>query len=168
MRLVYPSEKYLDSYEEARKEYVKHKVDTYFFDDRKEVDIVKKYYNNRNGINLKEGYVPATTYWLVDKGEFIGEISIRHRLNDQLLKRGGHIGYGVRYSKWGQGFGTKMLAMALKKAKRMGLNKVLVTCNEDNIGSARVIEKNGGVFENVIKVEHDGKLTPTKRYWIEL
>lgn len=168
MRLVYPCEKYLKSYQEAYDEYVENKVDTYGFDDINTVDVVKKYYNYRKGINLKENRVPQTTYWLVDGDEFIGEIGIRHRLNDCLLIRGGHIGYGVRYSKWGQGLGTKMLSMALKKAKEMGLERVLVTCNKDNIASARVIEKNGGQLENVVDVEVDGKIVPTKRYWIDL
>ena len=100
--------------------------------------------------------------------EFIGEISIRHNLTDSLLRYGGHIGYGIRYSKWNSGYGTKMLALALKKAKHMGLNKVLITCDEDNIGSAKVIENNGGILENIIENIIEGKKIYTKRYWIEL
>lgn len=168
MKLVYPSKKYLKSYREAFEEYVANNVEHYFFDDENEVDIVKKYYNYRNNIGLAENRVPQTTYWLIDKGEFIGEISIRHRLNDALKIYGGHIGYGIRFSKWGQGYGTKMLELALKKAKLMGLNKVMVTCDHDNYGSAKVIENNNGKFQDIIEHERNGKIIKTKRYWIEL
>ena len=89
-------------------------------------------------------------------------------LTDSLLRHGGHIGYGIRYSKWNFGYGTKMLALALKKAKQMGLEKVLITCNDDNIGSAKFIENNGGILQDIIKNVVDGKKIYTKRYWIEL
>ena len=87
---------------------------------------------------------------------------------DSLLRYGGHIGYGIRYSKWNFGYGTKMLALALKKAKQMGLEKGLITCNDDNIGSAKVIENNGGILQDIIENVVDGKRIYTKRYWIEL
>lgn len=168
MKLVYPNKKYIASYKDAYEEYVKNNVDTYMFDNPDEIDVVKKYYNYRNNINLKPGRVPQTTYWLIENGEFIGEISIRHHLNEFLLKRGGHIGYGIRFSKWKQGYGTKMLSLALKKAKNMRLKRVLITCNEDNLASAGVIENNGGKFENIVEVEDDGRVFKTKRYWIDL
>ena len=168
MRLVYPSTKYLKSYQEAFDEYVEHNVDTYAFDDTNAVDVVKKWYNYRKGINLKPNRVAQTTYWLVDGGKFIGEIGIRHELNDYLLQYGGNIGYGVRYSCWGKGYGTKMLSLALKKAKNLGLDKVLITCDDDNLASAKVIEKNNGKLENVVENTIDGKTILTRRYWIEL
>lgn len=168
MKLVYPSKKHLKSYQEAFEEYKMHNVDTYAFDDINEVDVVKKFYNYRNGINLKSNRVPQTTYWLIDGDKFIGQIGIRHKLNDTLLKYGGHIGYGIRYSCWGMGYGTKMLSLALKKARQMGLNKVLITCNYDNYASAKVIENNNGKLENVVENLIDGKKVYTKRYWIEL
>lgn len=150
MKLVFPSEKYLKTYYDAFKEYKHQQIDKYEFYDASELDIIKLCFNNRKGIGLKEGRVPQTTYWLIDKGEFIGEIVIRHFLNDFLLKYGGHIGYGIRYSKWNMGYGTKMLKFAFKKAKLMGLHKVLITCDSDNVGSTKVIENNGGVLENII------------------
>lgn len=168
MKLVYPSKKYLKSYQEAFDEYNQHNVDTYAFDDINKVDVVKKYYNYRKDINLKSNRVAQTTFWLVDGDKFIGEIGIRHELNDALLKYGGHIGYGIRYSYWGKGYGTKMLALALKKAKKMGLESVLITCNSDNYGSAKVIENNNGKLENIINNTIDGKTIQTRRYWIEL
>ncbi len=169
MRLVYPSEKYLNSYAEAVKEYAENNVTTYFFDDPQSVDVVKKYKDYRHGKNMKPGYVPQTTFWLVDGNEFVGEIGIRHTLNDSLKIRGGHIGYGIRCSRWGKGYGTKMLKLALKKAKAMRLDKVLITCNIDNYASARVIEKNGGILQDIVVANNQlGVPTQTKRYWINL
>ena len=168
MKLILPKEKYLNSYKQAFLEYKQQRVDKYAFYNANQIDVIKLCYNNRKGVGLKDGWVPQTTYWLIDGEEFIGEISIRHYLTDSLLRYGGHIGYGIRYSKWNSGYGTKMLALALKKAKHMGLNKVLITCDEDNIGSAKVIENNGGVLENIIENTIEGKKIYTKRYWIEL
>lgn len=168
MKLVYPSKKYLASYKEAFNEYVQNNVSTYMFDDANEIDVVKKYYNYRHGINLKPNRVPQTTYWLIDNGEFVGEIGIRHRLNKALINYGGHIGYGVRYSCWSKGYGTKMLRLALIKAKQMGLDRVLITCDLDNPASAKVIENNGGKLENVVENVIDNKPIKTKRYWIDL
>ena len=168
MKLVYPSKKYLKSYREAFEEYIEHGVETYAFDDTNKVDVVKKYYNYRKGIDLKPNRVAQTTYWLVDGEKFIGEIGIRHSLNEALLQYGGHIGYGIRFSCWGQGYGTKMLSLALKKAKLMGLDRVLITCDDDNFASAKVIENNNGKLENVVENVIDGKTIHTRRYWIEL
>lgn len=168
MELVYPVKKYLKSYQEAFDEFIKHNVYTYGLEDINKIDVVEKHYNYRNGINLKPNRVAQTTYWLVDGDKFIGEIGIRHELNDNLLNYGGHIGYCIRYSCWGMGYGTKMLSLALEKAKEMGLNKVLITCNNDNYASAKVIENNNGCLENIVENIIDGKKILTRRYWIDL
>lgn len=86
-------------------------------------------------------------------------------MNDALLQRGGHIGYGVRYSEWNRGYGTKMLALALEKAKELHISSVLITCNDDNIASARVMEKNGFVLKDKTVVSEDGSDLLTRRYW---
>ena len=78
-----------------------------------------------------------------ERDYFIGEVSIRHRINSSLERYGGHIGYGVRYGEWNKGYGTLMLKYALEKAFELGLDKILITCNDDNTGSYRVMEKNG-------------------------
>ena len=169
IKLVLPSEKYLKSYQEAHDEYVKNGVTTYSFNDPSTCDILAKYERYRNERDLPTNRVGQTNYWLVDdeRDYFIGEIGIRHKLNGALLKRGGHIGYGIRYSEWHKGYGTKMLEMALKIAKEMNLSRVLITCNDDNIASARVMEKNGFVLEDKVLVfsEEDGKEILTRRYW---
>jgi len=164
IRLIIPNRKYINSYVIAQKEYKEHNVITYNFC---EEDILKKFENYRKGINLKPGYVLADYYWLVDNNEFIGEISIRHKLTESLLKYGGHIGYGIKYSMWGKGYGTIMLKLALKEAKKLGINKVLITCDADNYGSAKVIENNNGILENKVKNIINGKEIITRRYWID-
>ena len=100
--LVVPCEKYLQSYIEAYDEYKKNDVQTYAFDDARAYNIFEKYENYRHERNLKPNRVGAEYFWLVDENNdyFIGEISIRHRLNDDLKQYGGHIGYGIRFSEW--------------------------------------------------------------------
>jgi len=109
-------------------------------------------------------FVPSTTYFAVVGRRIVGTIQVRHRLNEELYKYGGHIGYGVRPSERRKGYAARTLALALEKCRELGIEKVLVTCRKDNIGSARTILKNGGVLENEI-VRHDGGVT--QRYWIE-
>ena len=94
-----------------------------------------------------------------------GRSGIRHRLNEALAQRGGHIGYGVRYGEWNRGYGTKMLALALEKAKELRISPVLITCNDDNLASARVMEKNGFVLGDTILVSGEGEELLTRRYW---
>ena len=167
IRLIIPNESYLRSYIEAQEEYDKHHVTTYYFSDPASCDIFEKFDNYRNERNLKPDRVGEDKYWLVDDetAYFIGEIAVRHRLNEALLQRGGHIGYGVRYSEWNKGCGTRMLALALDRAKALGIPRVLITCNDDNPASARVMEKNGFTLEDKIPVTRDGATILTRRYW---
>ena len=153
MELVLPSAQYKRSFIEAVKEYQQEGGS----DDRSkrygdlsvsalEMDFdayVEKEKSHALGKNLPEGYVPETTYWLVDGGEFIGRVSIRHRFTEHLRQIGGLIGYDIRPSKRKQGYGAKILALALPRAKEIGLHKVLVTCDATNVGSRKIIEKNG-------------------------
>jgi predicted acetyltransferase len=127
------------------------------------VEQIKDY---SNGVNLKAGFVPETTYWFVEGGEYIGRISIRHELNENLLRTGGHVGYDIRPSKRGMGYGKEILRLGLKKAKELGLKKVLATCNVWNAASKKIIEANGGVFENEVS---GGTGKPNVlRYWIDI
>ncbi len=109
-----------------------------------------------------EDLVPSTLYILQNKEDrILGFIDIRHALNDYLANYGGHIGYGVRPSERKKGYATQMLKMALPIAKSFGIDEVLITCKEENIASARVMESNGGVYEDS---RSDGTHT-FKRYW---
>ncbi|MDD5585543.1 MAG: GNAT family N-acetyltransferase [Alphaproteobacteria bacterium] len=111
--------------------------------------------------------VPGHEFWLVEGEEFIGEASIRYELNAFLLEHAGHIGYGVRPSMKRKGLGTLILKLALDKLKERGVMRALVTCDEDNIASMKIIESSGGVLENKVpSVFHEGSLT--RRYWIDL
>lgn len=111
-----------------------------------------------------EGRVHATHWWIADGETYLGAIDLRHYLNALLLEGGGHIGYNVRPSARRRGLATWALASVLTKAPALGLDRVLLTCDEDNHGSARTIESNGGVLEDVRSTE----LGVKRRYWIGL
>ena len=165
--LTEPNKKYLKSYIEAYDEYEDNHVTTYAFDDTRSYDIFEKYDNYKNERNLQTNRVGSNYFWLDDdeKGFFIGEISIRHNLTDSLIQYGGHIGYGIRYSEWNKGYGTFMLKLALKKAKKMDISKVLITCDDDNPTSAKIIEKNDMVLQDKVENLIDGQKIITRRYW---
>jgi len=127
--------------------------------------MIQKLEGFSKGIDLKENQVEHSTYWLVDNNKVIGAVNIRHRLNDYLLRIDGHIGGSIRPSYRGKGYGSVMLSLALQIAKNMGMKKVLITCNKDNIVSEKTIIKNGGVFESE-EVEDTGNIV--KRFWIDL
>jgi len=118
------------------------------------------------GEGMPDWFVPQLTCWLVQSGRLLGEVRLRHRLTPPLENFGGHIGYVVRPSEWGKGYGTRLLALALEQARALGLPRVLIVCDDENIASARVIEKNGGVLDSWGVSPIDGK--PTRRYWITL
>jgi len=92
----------------------------------------------------QSGIVPSTTLWYVDGADFIGLLQIRHVLTGALTRVGGHVGYQVRPSARRQGYATHMLELALPIAHALGIDPLLVTCDESNIGSIKVIEANGG------------------------
>jgi predicted acetyltransferase len=105
-----------------------------------------------------EGWVPATTRWLIEGDEYLGRIQLRHRLTGHLLRAGGHIGYDVRAGARRHGHASRMLQEILSLAKSLGIDPVLITCESGNTASRRVIENSKGVLED----ERDGKL----RFWV--
>lgn len=119
------------------------------------------------GIGLPQGYVPQTTFWMIRNGSTIVGVShLRHRLTPALKKEGGHIGYTISPSHRRKGYGTRLLALTLEKAGELGLRRVMVTCDSDNIGSARIIQKNGGLFAGESLSDESRKAV--SRYWIDL
>ena len=112
-----------------------------------------------------ERLVAATAYFAMVDGEIVGTIQIRHELNDHLRHDGGHIGYGVRPSARRKGYATQMLALALEKCRGLGISKALVTCDKENIASAKTIINNGGVLDSEF-INDNG--TAAQRYWISI
>ena len=110
--------------------------------------------------------VPKTHLWAVSEGRFVGRLSIHHELNDTLRREGGHIGYDTLPSLRGRGIATQMLRQALPIARTLGLAEVLITCNDTNAASIRVVERNGGVLRETKILDPN---RPAKRYyWIAL
>jgi len=110
---------------------------------------------------LPDGMVHCDYYWITDgePDEVVGFLALRHELNAFLREEGGHIGYAVRPGRRRQGYATRALGLAVRRAAELGLEQVLVTCDDDNAASRATIVANGGVLEDVRK----GK----QRYWID-
>ena len=107
-----------------------------------------------------EPQIPSDHWWIMDGTCVVGFIAIRHRLNDYLLNEGGHIGYSIRPSRRREGHASRAIGLALPRCLELGIDRVLIGCEEDNVASARAIESNGGVMEDV----RNG----VRRYWIRI
>ncbi len=176
MQLELPSREYKDSFIEAVREFQADRghvsADTWYqklLISELETDFdsfVAHERSHAQGENLPEGYVAQSDFWLIDEGEFIGRVKIRHRLNEHLERIGGHIGYDIRPSRRRQGYGSNILKLALPKAKELGISRVLLTCNATNEPSRKIIEKNGGVLENREPNPETG--VDKLRYWISI
>lgn len=166
LRLILPCEAYLPSYTEAYDEYCAWPGPDPLRNPHGG-DLLAHYEHRRQAINLPPNRVGATAYWLVDEDaqRFLGVIDIRHQLNDSLLRYGGHIGYAVRLGEWNKGYGTLMLSLALPHARALGITRCLITCDDDNPGSARVMEKNGFTLCDKVNNLIDGQAIVTRRYW---
>ena len=125
---------------------------------------VERLDRSRRGVHLPPGWVPSTFLVAEVAGELVGRTSIRHDLNEYLADLGGHIGYAVRPAYRGRGYAREILGQSLAVARAEGVERILVTCDEDNIGSRRTIERLGGVFEDVRSVPD---AAPKRRYWID-
>lgn len=110
-------------------------------------------------------WVPATLFFLMDEERILGGIQVRHSIDlPHLREFGWHIGYGIRPIERRKWYATEMLRLALDESQKIWLNRVMLGCYDDNIGSIKTIEKNGGVFERYVEVE--GK--KSRVYWIEI
>lgn len=175
IKLIDADERYLPEYKIAYVETVKKikegivKKHNLIFKNPDEVDIIKYFKDNRDITKLKPGYVPSYDYFLVDGDKFIGEIHIRISLTDKLLQYGGNVGYAINPIYWEMGYGTQILKLGLEKSKKLiKEDKVLITCDDDNIGSYKIIEKNGGVLESKVLNTDCDETFLTRRYWINL
>lgn len=132
-------------YQELDIEYLNNNFDEY----------VQTILNQEKGIGLKDGYVPDTIFWIINDEKYVGRIALRHKLNEHLEKYDGHIGYDIIPSERNKGYASKALELCLNEAKKLGITNILISCNEDNLASKKVIEKNGGIYQSKIKRETD-------------
>lgn len=126
----------------------------------------KNYVDSLEVKDGEENLVPDSTFFCLDaeRNILVGAVNIRHYLNEGLMLFGGHIGDGVRPSERRKGIATQMIGLALQECKKLGIDRVLMVCDKENIGSAKSIIKNGGVLEN--EIVDDEKIV--QRYWIEV
>lgn len=114
---------------------------------------------------LAPGRVPGSQFWLLSDGRLLGCSRLRHGLTPELEYEGGHIGYDVRPSARGRGFGTSLLSLTRERAATMGIARVRITCDVDNRASIRVIEKNGGILDAIVPSRMRDKMIC--QYWVE-
>jgi predicted acetyltransferase len=176
LTLVRPSIEYRNSYIEALRE---HQAQGRFLDNRhidndigvltRDFDrLVRALRDAEDPARVKPGFVPETFLWMVEArtGDLVGRSSIRHQLSDEpSLRDIGHIGYDVRPSRQGRGYGKAILGLTLDEARRLGMERVLVTCDSNNMRSKTIIEHWGGVFESAVPLP--GREHVRLRYWID-
>ncbi len=112
--------------------------------------------------NIPEGFVPSSTYWLVEDGELIGVSNLRHFLNERIQKCGGHIGLSVRPSCRGKGLGNLLMRLTIEEARRRGIEEIHIHCHKHNKSSARMIVRNGGMLDSEIEDEQSEEIV--RRY----
>ncbi|CAM3950774.1 GNAT family N-acetyltransferase [Vibrio neonatus] len=169
MELVVPSLEYQSAFAQFYADFAKYDVENAEHYLEGKVDFpryIKRISDEAEGLNLRDGYVPCSHYWLVNaEKSILGAIRVRHDINNEFLSlEAGHIGYDIAPSHRAKGKGKLMLKLALAKAAELGIDSALVIADEDNLASRGVIEANGGEFENVVM----GKVfpNPLARYWI--
>lgn len=168
MKLVKPDKKYKESYLKAL-EAIRHEDDRYhkiYLESKEDFDGAIKTLVQAEKDHVMGYDMFVTFLWLVEGSEFLGRLSIRHSLDDFMMDFGGHIGYIISPHYRRRGYGKKILELGLVEAKKLGLEDVLITCDEDNHASRKIIEACGGVFEDR---RYDKRIDKDKlRYWIKL
>jgi predicted acetyltransferase len=167
MQLVKPDRLYESGWKAALKEFEAESQGGFWNVPEKPEDLdeyIRRTEGHGRGENLPDYWMPATTFWLVEGSSFLGHVNVRHKLVEWSERIGGHIGFAIRKSERKKGYGSRILELAKVEARNLGLTRVLVTCNEMNAGSRKIIEKNGGVFQDVNEVKGE----QVRRYWIEL
>ena len=170
LHLVQPCRQYMESFQAAILEYMAFRVEDFAYPKLDRRRDVRAYFKNLE--NFRKGkvaahLVPSSAFWLVDGKNYLGSGDVRHRLNDKLRRLGGNIGYSIRPAAWRQGLGSLQLSLLLKEAKKLEIKKPIITCYDDNVASAKVIEKNGGVLIEFVKNDYKGSPRLTRIYEVE-
>ena len=172
LKLIKLTEKYKDALcemiDEWREDQIKNNTDrspgVIFKNDPRDFD----YYVDHLDLKVETGrYVPGSAFFLLDeeRDRLLGAVHIRHYLNEELRHSGGHIGDGIRPTERGRGYGNEIVRLALEECRKLGIDRVLMTCDKDNVASAKTIIKNGGVLEDEFVNLHG---VIEQRYWIDL
>ena len=164
-RLVLPEAAYKASYIDAAIEYIRAGQRDLWHPDilRANFDEYVQTLRDKESAPLA-GMVPATRYWLIiEGGIYAGELDLRHFLNEDLRRFGGHIGYNIRPSLRRRGYGRLICRLGIAAARARGIGDILITCADDNIASRKIIEANGGVLLDKIDA---GQPALTRRYWL--
>lgn len=168
-KLVKPSHVYKESFAEALHETGAQQLFPRYWvaNINKNIDqYLQKIEDYSRGENLFPDCPEEHTFFLIDGEDYVGRVSIRKHLTEKFKYHGGHIGYDIRPSKRGRGYGNKILGLALEKAKELGLSKVMMTCRVDNVASRKIIQRFGGEF--VDEVFDDQRGLQIKRFYLAL
>ena len=170
--LILPCTKYIKSVKDAHQEQFQHGEISKEVWNKISADLtdpesyVREILDKSKGIGLGPGQVIVTRYWLIDKDDYIGTLGLRKDITPEKKNKEGNIGFQIRPSKRGMGYGTKILKLGLQKAKEVGLKSVYINCSENNTASKKIIENNGGKFLSTSKDEASGE--KSLHYIIEL
>lgn len=171
VKLIKPKFELKNKFMDMIRDYNNHGEDTfaneYFTNDFDFLTYIKDLENLSMGIGLPGGYVPITEWWLVnDNNDILGTIRLRHYLEEKNMEEGGHIGCDITPKYREKGYGSKILELILPIAKSHNIDVLLLTCDNDNIGSQKIIKKNGGVLKNIVTFKDTDK--ELLQYWIQL
>lgn len=171
MEFIKPCKQYLDSYYKAMQETYAETLHKYIIHNPEEYEnwkdtIFTDYENNEKGINLPKGFIPSATFWLVDNGEYIGTANIRLGLTDALKYFGGNVGFIVKKSARGRGYGEIIAKLSIEKARELLGCPVLVTCFKDNLAATKNVEKCGVISKSEEVITEAGKTGMAVKYWL--
>ncbi len=171
MKLIEPCQEYLQSYYEACSETWGLVHDDYIIHNPQEFEhwkthIFEDYENQKKGIGLRKGFVPSITFWVVDEAKYIGTVNIRLELSEELIEYGGNCGFMIRKSMRRKGLGVVILKLSIKKMNELNISPIVLTAEEKNAASWKIIEKSNYKKRDLYSIVLNGKLTEARRYYL--